>query len=75
MCKYTLIAYTFCSCEYWTLSTPCSKAKLENGETVESGCPFFPYPTKVPDEAKEGRCEFCEEDYVETRVMGKWFLG
>ena len=79
MCKYILIAYTRCSCYSWTLSTPCSRAKLENSNnntiTTETGCPFFPYPTQEPDEVKEGRCDFCKEDFLETRVLGKWFLG
>jgi hypothetical protein len=44
---------------------------------ADSGCLLFPYPIpETPDEVKEGRCEFCEEDNEEVEARGgDWFLG
>jgi hypothetical protein len=71
MCKYIVLSYTLCSCKYWLLADRCSKA-----QGSDSGCPLFPHPTpEKPNEAKEGRCEFCEDDYLELEARSEsWFL-
>jgi hypothetical protein len=72
MCKYTQIQYRACNCKYWKLSVYCFESKRNN-----MGCGLYPYPVLLyPDEVKEGRCGFCQEDFEETRECGgRWFLG